>query len=34
MTGIVVVLLTTFLASSVEAIEMATIVLGVGAIRG
>ena len=34
MTGPLVVLLTTFLASSVEAIEMVTIVLGVGATRG
>jgi uncharacterized membrane protein len=34
MTGIAVVLLTTFLASAVEAIEMVTIVLGVGATRG
>ncbi|HEX4627552.1 MAG TPA: hypothetical protein VH137_02090, partial [Gemmatimonadales bacterium] len=34
MTGLSVVLLTTFLASSVEAIEMVTIVLGVGATRG
>jgi uncharacterized membrane protein len=34
MTGIAVVLLTTFLASAVEAIEMVTIVLGVGAARG
>jgi uncharacterized membrane protein len=34
MTGAGVVLLTTFLASSVEAIEMAVIVLGVGATRG
>jgi uncharacterized membrane protein len=34
MTGAGVVLLTTFLASSVEAIEMAIIVLGVGAARG
>jgi uncharacterized membrane protein len=33
-TGAGVVLLTTFLASSVEAIEMVTIVLGVGATRG
>jgi uncharacterized membrane protein len=33
-TGVSVVLLTTFLASSVEAIEMVTIVLGVGATRG
>jgi uncharacterized membrane protein len=33
-TGTGVVLLTTFLASAVEAIEMATIVLGVGATRG
>ena len=34
MTGVGAVLLTTFLASSVEAIEMVTIVLGVGATRG
>src|ERR1700686_5353243 len=34
MTGGGVVLLTTFLASSVEAIEMVIIVLGVGAARG
>jgi uncharacterized membrane protein len=34
MTGIGAVLLTAFLASSVEAIEMVTIVLGVGATRG
>jgi uncharacterized membrane protein len=34
MTGVGVVLLTTFLASAVEAIEMVTIVLGVGATRG
>jgi uncharacterized membrane protein len=34
MTGIAVVLITTFLASAVEAIEMVTIVLGVGATRG
>src|SRR4030081_3927214 len=34
MTGIGFVLLTTFLASSVEAIEMVTIVVGVGATRG
>jgi uncharacterized membrane protein len=34
MTGAGVVLLTTFLASSVEAIEMVVIVLGVGATRG
>lgn len=34
MTGILAVLITTFLASSVEAIEMVTIVLGVGATRG
>lgn len=34
MTGVSVVLLTTFMASAVEAIEMATIVLGVGATRG
>src|ERR1700730_54530 len=33
-TGIGFVLLTTFLASSVEAIEMVTIVVGVGATRG
>jgi uncharacterized membrane protein len=33
-TGLGVVLLTTFLASCVEAIEMVTIVLGVGATRG
>jgi len=32
--GIGFVLLTTFLASSVEAIEMVTIVVGVGATRG
>jgi len=34
MTGPAVVLITTFLASMVEAIEMVTIVLGVGATRG
>jgi uncharacterized membrane protein len=34
MTGVLFVLITTFLASSVEAIEMVTIVLGVGATRG
>ena len=34
MTGAGVVLLTTFLASSVEAVEMVIIVLGVGATRG
>ena len=34
MTGAGVVLLTTFFASAVEAIEMVTIVLGVGATRG
>jgi uncharacterized membrane protein len=34
MTGTGVVLLTTFLASSVEAIEMVTIVIGVGITRG
>lgn len=34
MTGIGLVLLTTFLASAVEAIEMVTIVIGVGATRG
>ncbi len=34
MTGTAVVLLTTFLASAVEAIEMVIIVLGVGATRG
>jgi uncharacterized membrane protein len=33
-TGIVTVLITTFLASAVEAIEMVTIVVGVGATRG
>jgi uncharacterized membrane protein len=33
-TGVVAVLITTFLASTVEAIEMVTIVLGVGATRG
>jgi uncharacterized membrane protein len=33
-TGIIAVLVTTFLASAVEAIEMVTIVLGVGATRG
>src|SRR5216683_2378753 len=33
-TGAAVVLITTFLASAVEAIEMVTIVLGVGATRG
>src|SRR5207249_2401963 len=34
MTGIVAVLITTFLASAVEAIEMVTIVVGVGVTRG
>lgn len=34
MTGIVAVLITTFLAAAVEAIEMVTIVVGVGATRG
>jgi uncharacterized membrane protein len=34
MTGIVPVLITAFLASAVEAIEMVTIVVGVGATRG
>jgi Ca2+/H+ antiporter, TMEM165/GDT1 family len=34
MSGIGIVLLTTFLASSVEAIEMVTIVIGVGVTRG
>jgi uncharacterized membrane protein len=34
MTAVLFVLITTFLASSVEAIEMVTIVLGVGATRG
>ncbi len=34
MTGAAVVLITTYLASTVEAIEMVTIVLGVGATRG
>jgi Ca2+/H+ antiporter, TMEM165/GDT1 family len=34
MSGVGVVLLTTFLASSVEAIEMVTIVIGVGVTRG
>ena len=34
MTGAGVVLLTTFLASAVEAVEMVTIVVGVGATRG
>jgi uncharacterized membrane protein len=34
MTGLVAVLVTTFLASAVEAIEMVTIVVGVGATRG
>jgi uncharacterized membrane protein len=34
MTGVVPVLITTFLASAVEAIEMVTIVVGVGATRG
>ena len=34
MTGILPVLVTTFLASAVEAIEMVTIVVGVGATRG
>src|SRR6266571_737229 len=33
-TGLAAVLLTTFLASAVEAIEMVTIVLGVGVTRG
>src|SRR5258708_22801200 len=33
-TGPAIVLITTFLASAVEAIEMVTIVLGVGATRG
>lgn len=33
-TGVLPVLITTFLASSVEAIEMVTIVVGVGATRG
>jgi uncharacterized membrane protein len=33
-TGVVPVLITTFLASAVEAIEMVTIVVGVGATRG
>ena len=33
-TGPVAVLITTFLASGVEAIEMVTIVIGVGATRG
>jgi uncharacterized membrane protein len=33
-TGVVAVLITTFLASAVEAIEMVTIVVGVGATRG
>src|SRR5260370_14933959 len=34
MTAVLFVLITTFLASAVEAIEMVTIVLGVGATRG
>ena len=34
MTGVGLVLITTFLASAVEAIEMVTIVVGVGATRG
>lgn len=34
MTGVAAVLVTTFLASAVEAIEMVTIVLGVGVTRG
>jgi len=34
MTGIAPVLITTFLASAVEAVEMVTIVVGVGATRG
>jgi uncharacterized membrane protein len=34
MTGAAIVLVTTFLASAVEAIEMVTIVVGVGATRG
>src|ERR1700737_4432942 len=34
MTGVGFVLITTFLASTVEAIEMVTIVVGVGATRG
>ena len=34
MTAIVPVLITAFLASAVEAIEMVTIVVGVGATRG
>src|SRR2546429_933900 len=34
MTGLWAVLITTFLASAVEAIEMVTIVIGVGATRG
>src|SRR5438094_9685162 len=34
MTGVVAVLITTFLASAVEAIEMVTIVIGIGATRG
>src|SRR5258706_550726 len=34
MTAVLFVLVTTFLASAVEAIEMVTIVLGVGATRG
>jgi uncharacterized membrane protein len=34
MTGVGIVLVTTFLASAVEAIEMVTIVVGVGATRG
>src|SRR5712692_8734994 len=34
MTGLIPVIITTFLASAVEAIEMVTIVVGVGATRG
>src|SRR5207249_8671356 len=34
MTGVALVFLTTFLASAVEAIEMVTIVVGVGVTRG
>jgi uncharacterized membrane protein len=34
MSGIGIILFTTFLASSVEAIEMVTIVIGVGVTRG
>src|ERR1700724_2217919 len=34
MTGLIPVLIATFLASAVEAIEMVTIVVGVGATRG